>query len=137
MPHSLVLIIGGILIAGGLGVGAMFLPPVLDRSLHERGARDITCVTLLAAPEGLKAMEERIDPSIDLFFPPSDASSMMFEAAETALLIISASSGGGLAGGFGGRYSGRTSSVLDVALRDGDPTRLRSGPRRGRCSWTS
>lgn len=34
--------------------------------LHERGARDITCVTLLAAPEGLKAMEEQIDPSIDL-----------------------------------------------------------------------
>ncbi|WP_394216165.1 uracil phosphoribosyltransferase [Brachybacterium vulturis] len=34
--------------------------------LHERGARDITCVTLLAAPEGLKAMEKAIDPSIDL-----------------------------------------------------------------------
>src|SRR5690606_5693708 len=27
-------------------------------------------------------------------------------------------------GGFGARYVGRTSSVLDVALRDGDPTRL-------------
>jgi hypothetical protein len=27
------------------------------------------------------------------------------------------------AGGFGARYSGRTSSVLDVALRDGDPNR--------------
>lgn len=34
--------------------------------LHERGARDITCVTLLCAPEGLKTMEEQIDPSIDL-----------------------------------------------------------------------
>ena len=34
--------------------------------LHERGARDITCVTLLAAPEGLQAMEETIDPSLDL-----------------------------------------------------------------------
>lgn len=28
------------------------------------------------------------------------------------------------AGGFGARYHGRTSSVLDVALRDGDPTTL-------------
>ena len=34
--------------------------------IHERGARDITCVTLLAAPEGLKAMEKAVDPSIDL-----------------------------------------------------------------------
>ena len=30
-PRPLVLIIGGVLIAGGLGVGATFLPPVLDR----------------------------------------------------------------------------------------------------------
>ena len=30
------------------------------------------------------------------------------------------------AGGFGARYSGRTSSVLDVALRDGDPTGFRA-----------
>ena len=34
--------------------------------IHERGARDITCVTLLAAPEGLAAMQEQVDPSIDL-----------------------------------------------------------------------
>ena len=34
--------------------------------MHERGAKDITCVTLLCAPEGLKAMEAAIDPSIDL-----------------------------------------------------------------------
>lgn len=34
--------------------------------LHERGARDITCVTLLSAPEGLKNLEEAIDPAIDL-----------------------------------------------------------------------
>ncbi|WP_106505924.1 uracil phosphoribosyltransferase [Brachybacterium timonense] len=36
------------------------------RYLHERGAKDITCVTLLAAPEGLKTLEEAIDPSVDL-----------------------------------------------------------------------
>ncbi len=30
------------------------------------------------------------------------------------------------AGGFGARYSGRTSSVLDVHLREGDPDRLRT-----------
>lgn len=30
------------------------------------------------------------------------------------------------AGGFGSRYSGRTSSVLDVGLRDGDPTGVRA-----------
>ncbi|PMC74839.1 MULTISPECIES: uracil phosphoribosyltransferase [unclassified Brachybacterium] len=34
--------------------------------LHERGAKDITCVTLLCAPEGLKAIDEQLDPSIDL-----------------------------------------------------------------------
>ena len=34
--------------------------------LHERGAKDITCVTLLCAPEGLKALEEQLDPAIDL-----------------------------------------------------------------------
>src|SRR5690625_7387372 len=34
--------------------------------LHDRGARDITCVTLLCAPEGLKRMEEAIDPVVDL-----------------------------------------------------------------------
>lgn len=34
--------------------------------LHERGARDITCVTLLSAPEGLKTLEAAIDPSVDL-----------------------------------------------------------------------
>ncbi|MBK0332440.1 MULTISPECIES: uracil phosphoribosyltransferase [Brachybacterium] len=34
--------------------------------LHERGAKDITCVTLLCAPEGLKTLEEQIDPAIDL-----------------------------------------------------------------------
>src|SRR5699024_2631331 len=34
--------------------------------LHDRGARDITCVTLLCAPEGLKRMEEPIDPVVDL-----------------------------------------------------------------------
>lgn len=34
--------------------------------LHERGAKDITCVTLLAAPEGLKTLEEAIGPSVDL-----------------------------------------------------------------------
>src|SRR5690625_5218892 len=34
--------------------------------LHDRGARDITCVTLLCAPEGLKRQEEAIDPDVDL-----------------------------------------------------------------------
>lgn len=34
--------------------------------LHERGARDITCVTLLSAPEGLKTLEAAIDSSVDL-----------------------------------------------------------------------
>jgi uracil phosphoribosyltransferase len=34
--------------------------------LHERGAKDITCVTLLCAPEGLKTLDEAIDPDIDL-----------------------------------------------------------------------
>lgn len=39
-PKPLVLIIGGILIAGGLGVGAMFLPPVLDRYDAASGATE-------------------------------------------------------------------------------------------------
>ncbi len=30
--------------------------------LLERGARDITCVTLLSAPEGIKALEDALDP---------------------------------------------------------------------------
>ena len=34
--------------------------------LHERGAKDITCVTLLCAPEGLKALDDALDPAIDL-----------------------------------------------------------------------
>lgn len=34
--------------------------------LHEKGAKDITCVTLLSAPEGLKNLDAAIDPSIDL-----------------------------------------------------------------------
>ncbi|MCS6711563.1 uracil phosphoribosyltransferase [Brachybacterium sp. EF45031] len=34
--------------------------------LHERGARDITCVTLLSAPEGIAKLEAAIDPEIDL-----------------------------------------------------------------------
>lgn len=34
--------------------------------LHERGAKDITCVTLLAAPEGLQTLKDAIDPSVDL-----------------------------------------------------------------------
>jgi uracil phosphoribosyltransferase len=34
--------------------------------VHERGARDITCVTLLCAPEGLKTLEKSLDPTIDL-----------------------------------------------------------------------
>ncbi|MDO5662761.1 MAG: uracil phosphoribosyltransferase [Brachybacterium sp.] len=34
--------------------------------LHERGARDVTCVTLLAAPEGIQKMKDAIDPAIDL-----------------------------------------------------------------------
>lgn len=34
--------------------------------LHERGARDITCVTLLSAPEGLKTLDDEIDDSVDL-----------------------------------------------------------------------
>ena len=38
----------------------------ITRFVHERGARDITCVTLLCAPEGLKALEEQLDPAIDL-----------------------------------------------------------------------
>ncbi|MBV7411159.1 uracil phosphoribosyltransferase [Dermabacteraceae bacterium TAE3-ERU27] len=34
--------------------------------LFERGARDITCVTLLCAPEGLKALEDALDPDLDV-----------------------------------------------------------------------
>ncbi|GAA1735760.1 uracil phosphoribosyltransferase [Brachybacterium phenoliresistens] len=34
--------------------------------LTERGASDVTCVTLLCAPEGLAAMEAAVDPDIDL-----------------------------------------------------------------------
>src|SRR5699024_7065777 len=34
--------------------------------LHERGAKDITCVTLLCAPEGLTALEEQLDAALDL-----------------------------------------------------------------------
>lgn len=34
--------------------------------LTERGASDVTCVTLLCAPEGLKAMQDAVDPDIDL-----------------------------------------------------------------------
>lgn len=30
--------------------------------LLERGARDITCITLLSAPEGIKALEDALDP---------------------------------------------------------------------------
>lgn len=34
--------------------------------LHERGARDITCVTLLSAPEGLESLERAIGPDVEL-----------------------------------------------------------------------
>ena len=34
--------------------------------LHERGAKDITCVTLLSAPEGLANLDEAIDDDVDL-----------------------------------------------------------------------
>lgn len=34
--------------------------------LLERGAKDITCVTLLSAPEGIKALEEHFDDSVNL-----------------------------------------------------------------------
>lgn len=34
--------------------------------LHERGAKDITCVTLLSAPEGLRTLEAAVDPEVDL-----------------------------------------------------------------------
>ncbi|GAB2537376.1 uracil phosphoribosyltransferase [Brachybacterium huguangmaarense] len=34
--------------------------------LHERGAKDITCVTLLSAPEGLKTLEAAIGDDVDL-----------------------------------------------------------------------
>lgn len=34
--------------------------------LHERGAKDITCVTLLSAPEGLRTLEAAIDADVDL-----------------------------------------------------------------------
>lgn len=34
--------------------------------LLERGARDITCVTLLSAPEGIKAMEDALDPEASI-----------------------------------------------------------------------
>lgn len=33
--------------------------------LAERGAKDVTAINILAAPEGLKRLEEEIDPSID------------------------------------------------------------------------
>ncbi|MCI2186077.1 uracil phosphoribosyltransferase [Bifidobacterium tibiigranuli] len=33
--------------------------------LAERGAKDITAINIIAAPEGLKKLEEAIDPSID------------------------------------------------------------------------
>lgn len=34
--------------------------------LLERGAHDITCITLLAAPEGIKTMEEQLDPAANI-----------------------------------------------------------------------
>ncbi|MGP9693436.1 uracil phosphoribosyltransferase [Brachybacterium sp. AOP25-B2-12] len=34
--------------------------------LHERGARDITCVTLLSAPEGIATLSEAIGEDVDL-----------------------------------------------------------------------
>ncbi len=34
--------------------------------LHERGAKDITCVTLLSAPEGLRTLEAAIGTGVDL-----------------------------------------------------------------------
>ncbi|PWG59634.1 uracil phosphoribosyltransferase [Bifidobacterium catulorum] len=33
--------------------------------LAERGAREITCIDILAAPEGLKRLEQEVDPSIN------------------------------------------------------------------------
>lgn len=33
--------------------------------LAERGAKDVTAINIIAAPEGIKFVEEHIDPSID------------------------------------------------------------------------
>ena len=33
--------------------------------LAERGAKDVTAINIIAAPEGIKYVEEHIDPSID------------------------------------------------------------------------
>ena len=33
--------------------------------LAERGAKDVTAINIIAAPEGLKFVQEQIDPSID------------------------------------------------------------------------
>ena len=33
--------------------------------LAERGAKDVTAINILAAPEGLERIEKEIDPSID------------------------------------------------------------------------
>ena len=35
------------------------------RDLAERGAKDVTAINIIAAPEGIKYVEEHIDPSID------------------------------------------------------------------------
>ena len=37
----------------------------LPEDLAERGAKDVTAINIIAAPEGIKYVEEHIDPSID------------------------------------------------------------------------
>ena len=44
-----------------LGTGTAAIPLILSA----RGAKDVTAINIIAAPEGIKYVEEHIDPSID------------------------------------------------------------------------
>ena len=53
-----VMIVDPMLATGGTLVAA-------THYLAERGAKDVTAINIIAAPEGIKYVEEHIDPSID------------------------------------------------------------------------
>ena len=53
-----ILIVDPMLATGGTLVAA-------THYLAERGAKDVTAINIIAAPEGIKYVEEHIDPSID------------------------------------------------------------------------
>jgi uracil phosphoribosyltransferase len=61
---SLVLVIDPMLATGGSAVAAL-------RLLHDRGARDIRLVCIVAAPEGVQAVE-RAFPGVKIFTPAVD-----------------------------------------------------------------